>query len=43
MKEYLLIHLTKVTIEDFKGKYGKLHNSEQNLTLLLLRRLGLLR
>ena len=37
MKQYLFIHLTKVAIKDFKGKYRGLHNSEQSLALLLLR------
>ena len=29
MKEYLITYLVKVTIEDIKGKYGRLHRRRQ--------------
>lgn len=34
------IHSTKVTIKDFTGRYRRLHSSEQNIALLIWRRLG---
>lgn len=35
MKQYLITHLTKVAIEDFKEKYRRLHNGQQNFILTL--------
>ena len=36
-------YLTKVTVEDFKVKQRRLHSCEQNLALLILRRLEFLK
>lgn len=36
------MHLNKVTIEDTKVKYRRLHSCMQNLDLSVLRRLGFL-